>query len=197
MAIPLSAWADQPPTADDQDALALPDSTWNTRESPYKVDHASSAKYSEPLRDTPQSVTVLSETLLKEQNAQSLKDALRNVPGITFNSGEGGGGVGDSLTIRGFNADGNIYRDGVRDPAKYSRDDFFNTEGVEVFKGSSTAAWGVGAVGGAVNLVTKTRSWTTSTCSAAASARPTSSAAHWTSTTASTGSAKVRRSAST
>lgn len=157
MAIPLSAWADQPPTADDQDALALPDSTVQaTQESPYKVDRASSAKYSEPLRDTPQSVTVLSESLLKEQNAQSLKDALRNVPGITFNSGEGGGGVGDSLTIRGFNADGNIYRDGVRDPAKYSRDDFFNTEGVEVFKGSSTAAWGVGAVGGAVNLVTKT-----------------------------------------
>ena len=122
MAIPLSAWADQPPTADDQDALALPDSTVQaTQESPYKVDHASSAKYSEPLRDTPQSVTVLSETLLKEQNAQSLKDALRNVPGITFNSGEGGGGVGDSLTIRGFNADGNIYRDGVRDPACWRR----------------------------------------------------------------------------
>jgi len=158
MAIPLSAWAaKETAPAAEQDTLPLPDSTvQGAQDAPYKVDKASSAKMTEPLLDTPQSVTVISESLLKEQNAQSLKEALRNVPGITFNSGEGGGGVGDSLTIRGFNADGNIYRDGVRDPAKYSRDDFFNTESVEVLKGSSNAGWGVGAIGGAVNLVTKT-----------------------------------------
>ncbi len=93
--------------------------------------------------------------VLEEQHAQDLQDVLRNVPGITFNSGEGGGvgvGVGDSINIRGFSADGNIYRDGVRYPAKYTRSELFNTEQVEVMKGSSSSGWGVGAI----NMVTKT-----------------------------------------
>lgn len=161
MAIPMSAWAASQGVVDTQSASApgvtnLPATTIESEgEAAYKTDRASSTKMTESLLDTPQSVTVISQQLIKEQNAQSLKDALRNVPGITFNSGEGGGGVGDSLTIRGFNADGNIYRDGVRDPAKYSRNDFFNTDSVEILKGSSSAGWGVGATGGAVNLVTK------------------------------------------
>jgi len=161
MALPLSSWAASPQSVEaagtqDKGVTNLPETTIEDQtDAPYKVDKASSAKMTESLLDTPQSVTVISQQILKEQNAQSLQEALRNVPGITFNSGEGGGGVGDSLTIRGFNADGNIYRDGVRDPAKYSRNDFFNTESVEVLKGSSSAGWGVGATGGAVNLVTK------------------------------------------
>jgi catecholate siderophore receptor len=124
--------------------------------SPYQTEKLSGSKFTEPLRDTPQSITVVPSHVLQEQNAQDLKDVLRNVPGITFNSGEGGGGVGDSLNIRGFNADGNIYRDGVRDPVKYTHSELFNTEQVEVLKGSSGSGWGVGAIGGAVNLVTKT-----------------------------------------
>jgi len=129
MALPMSTWAAGQDQSAGQGAvgdLTLPATTIDSHtDAPYITDKLSSSKSTEPLLDTPQSVTVVSSQLLKEQNAQSLKDALRNVPGITFNSGEGGGGVGDSLTIRGFNADGNIYRDGVRDPAKYSRNDFF------------------------------------------------------------------------
>jgi len=159
MALPMSSWAADQVQTNGQAItgdLTLPATTIDSQsDAPYNSDKLSSSKSTEPLLDTPQSVTVINSQVLKEQNAQSLKDALRNVPGITFNSGEGGGGVGDSLTIRGFNADGNIYRDGVRDPAKYSRNDFFNTESVEVLKGSSSAGWGVGATGGAVNLVTK------------------------------------------
>ncbi|MDE1167236.1 MAG: TonB-dependent siderophore receptor [Pseudomonas sp.] len=123
---------------------------------PYQTERLSGSKFTEALRDTPQSISVVPKRVLQEQNAQDLKDVLRNVPGITFNSGEGGGGVGDSINIRGFNADGNIYRDGVRDPAKYTHSELFNTEQVEVLKGSSSSGWGVGAIGGAVNLVTKT-----------------------------------------
>ncbi|MFF7708534.1 TonB-dependent siderophore receptor [Pseudomonas sp. NPDC007930] len=124
--------------------------------SPYQTEKLSGSKFTEALRDTPQSISVVPKRVLQEQNAQDLKDVLRNVPGITFNSGEGGGGVGDSINIRGFSADGNIYRDGVRDPAKYTHSELFNTEQVEVLKGSSSSGWGVGAIGGAVNLVTKT-----------------------------------------
>lgn len=124
--------------------------------SDYQPERMSSSKYTEPLRDIPQSISVIPKKVLEEQNAQSLEDILRNVPGITFNSGEGNGGLGDSLNIRGFKSDGNIYRDGVRDVGKYTRSEIFNIEQVEVVKGSTSSTWGVGSVGGAVNLVTKT-----------------------------------------
>ncbi|WP_213881554.1 TonB-dependent siderophore receptor [Pseudomonas sp. dw_358] len=134
----------------------LIDATPDAGGTPYQTERLSGSKFTEPLRDTPQSISVVPKRVLEEQNAQDLKDVLRNVPGITFNSGEGGGGVGDSINIRGFSADGNIYRDGVRDPAKYTHSELFNTEQVEVLKGSSSSGWGVGAIGGAINMVTKT-----------------------------------------
>ena len=125
-------------------------------DAPYQTEKLSGSKFTQSLRDTAQSISVVPQRVIKEQNAQNLQDVLRNVPGITFNSGEGGGGVGDSINIRGFSADGNIYRDGVRDPAKYTHSELFNTESVEVLKGSSSSGWGVGAIGGAINMVTKT-----------------------------------------
>lgn len=125
------------------------------RVSEYQSKKMSSSKYTEPLRNIPQSISVIPKRVLEEQNAQSLEDILRNVPGITFNSGEGNGGLGDSLNIRGFSGDGNVYRDGARDVGKYTRSEIFNIEQVEVVKGSSSSTWGVGSIGGAVNLVTK------------------------------------------
>ncbi|MGY4494762.1 TonB-dependent receptor [Pseudomonas sp. TE3610] len=144
--------ADEVPTTLQLNQTVIED----TQDSPYQTDKLSGSKFTEALRDTPQSISVVPKRVLEEQNAQDLQDVLRNVPGITFNSGEGGGGVGDSINIRGFSADGNIYRDGVRDPAKYTRSELFNTEQVEVMKGSSSSGWGVGAIGGAINMVTKT-----------------------------------------
>lgn len=135
------------------DSLLVED---NQEVSGYRTERLSSGKFTEKLRDTPQSITVIPKKIIEQQNAETLEDILRNVPGVTFNSGEGGGGVGDSINIRGFSAENNIYRDGVRDPAKYSRSEMFNTEQVEVFKGGSASSWGVGAIGGAVNMVTKT-----------------------------------------
>ena len=43
-----------------------------------------------PLRDIPQSITVINSTLMQAQGATSLADALRNVPGITMGAAEGG-----------------------------------------------------------------------------------------------------------
>lgn len=145
--------ADQVPNTLQLDQTVIDAPQENT--APYQTEKLSGSKFTEALRDTPQSISVVPKRVLEEQNAQDLKDVLRNVPGITFNSGEGGGGVGDSINIRGFSADGNIYRDGVRDPAKYTRSELFNTEQVEVLKGSSSSGWGVGAIGGAINMVTK------------------------------------------
>lgn len=129
-------------------------------ETPYQTKKLSSPKYTQQLRDTPQSITVIPQAVIEQRNEQSLEDVLSNVPGVTFNSGEGNGGVGDSINIRGFNSGAyggsNVYIDGVRDSAFYTRSDMFNIEQVEVIKGSSSAAWGAGVIGGAINLVPKT-----------------------------------------
>ena len=63
---------------------------------------ASSRRYTEPLRDIPQTITVIPRAVIEEQNATTLRDVLRNVPGITIQAGEGGVPAGDNLTIRGF-----------------------------------------------------------------------------------------------
>ncbi len=120
-----------------------------------KTDNASSAKYAVPLLDVPQTITVVPRQVLDEQNALSLRQALSNVSGITFNAGEGGGGSGDSINIRGFSANANMQLDGLRDSAQTSRSDLFNLESVEVIKGPNSVFGGAGTTGGSINMVTK------------------------------------------
>ncbi|MRW89920.1 TonB-dependent siderophore receptor [Duganella sp. FT80W] len=127
-----------------------------TREAPaYKPENLSSPKFAQPLLDVPQSVTVVPKEILSEQNAQSLQDVLKNVPGITFTSGEGNLGWGDLFTIRGFSSEQSITVDGMRDAGMSSRNDTFNIEQVEVFKGTGSIESGTASVGGTVNLVSK------------------------------------------
>jgi catecholate siderophore receptor len=106
-----------------------------------------------PLLDTPQTVNVVPQQEIREQRANTMEDALRNVPGITFSAGEGGQ-QGDSPFIRGFQARGDIFRDGYRDPGWYTRD-LFDIDRVEVYKGPSSFAFGRGSTGGAINNVSK------------------------------------------
>lgn len=107
-----------------------------------------------PLINTPQTVNVVPQQLIQDQRASTLAEALRNVPGITFTAGEGGI-QGDNLTIRGYTARNDIFRDGIRDPGWYNRDTF-SIDRVEVLKGPSSFLFGRGSTGGIVNLVTKT-----------------------------------------
>jgi catecholate siderophore receptor len=115
---------------------------------------ASSPKYTEPLRDTPQTITVIPKTVIEEQGATTLRDVLRNVPGLTMTAGEGGAPAGDNLTLRGFSARNDIFIDGARDLGPQSRDPF-NLEQVEVVKGPGSAFTGRGSAGGSINLVSK------------------------------------------
>lgn len=115
----------------------------------------SSPKYTEPLRDIPQTIVVIPGSVYAEQGATSLRDVLRNTPGITFQQGEGGAAPGDNLFIRGFGARNDIYVDGARDAGVLTRDTF-NVEAVEVAKGPSSATSGRGSTGGSVNQVSKT-----------------------------------------
>ncbi|KAK0330620.1 hypothetical protein LTR94_032144, partial [Friedmanniomyces endolithicus] len=114
-----------------------------------------SPKATSSLLDTPQTVTVISDQVLRKQNLLTLRDALQTIPGITFGAGEGGGGYGDSINLRGFSANNDITIDGIRDSAQYSRTDPFNLQQIEVYNGANSVFNGSGSVGGTLNLVSK------------------------------------------
>lgn len=119
------------------------------------VPEVSSPKMTRPILETPRTINVIAEETILAQGATTLRDVLRNTPGITFQAGEGGGGVpGDTFSMRGFSTGNDITLDGMRESGAYSRD-AFNIEQVEVIKGPAGAIAGRGATGGSINIVTK------------------------------------------
>ena len=110
-------------------------------------------KGQQELRDVPQSVTVVTERLIDDRNLDTLKDTLKNTAGISFLAAEGGE---EDIRLRGFSlqATGDIFVDGLRDPAFYERDSF-NWDRLEVLRGSASMLFGRGSTGGAVNQVSK------------------------------------------
>ncbi|HBP4573641.1 TPA: TonB-dependent siderophore receptor [Pseudomonas aeruginosa] len=155
----LMAACSSPALAEDaarkDDPLELGADTVTGEQASSRVERSASAKYAVPLLDTPQTVTVVPQKVIQEQNALSLRQVLSNVSGITFNAGEGGGGSGDSINIRGFSANANMQVDGLRDSAQTSRSDLFNLEAVEVIKGPNSVFGGAGTSGGSINMVSK------------------------------------------
>jgi catecholate siderophore receptor len=111
-------------------------------------------KYQQTLKETPQSISVISQPVMRAQASTTLRDVLRNVAGISLAAGEGGA-QGDNLTIRGFAARNDLFMDGMRDFGSYYRDPF-NTEEVAVLQGPSSVTFGRGSTGGVVNQETKT-----------------------------------------
>ncbi|WGJ13130.1 TonB-dependent siderophore receptor [Methylocapsa sp. D3K7] len=106
-----------------------------------------------PILDTPQSITVVPQQLIQDQQDSTVVETLRNVPGVTFFGGEGGT-QGDNIAIRGYSARNDFYRDGVRDPGWYTRDTF-SVQNVEVLKGPSSFLFGRGSTGGVINMTSK------------------------------------------
>ena len=103
--------------------------------------------------NTPQSIDLVPEKVIQEQGVNNLQDALKNVPGITLNSGEGGT-HGDLVNLRGFSVSDDYFLDGLRDTGLYTRDSF-DYESVEVLKGPSSTLFGRGTTGGVINQVSK------------------------------------------
>src|SRR5687768_11286641 len=69
----------------------LPDVVVKGQQQPadsYKPEAVQSPKYTEPLRDVPQTITVVPRAVMEQQNATTLRDVLRNVPGISYQAGE-------------------------------------------------------------------------------------------------------------
>lgn len=121
---------------------------------PYKVDKSADGRFTEPLRDTPKSITVIPKEVIEDQGATSLRELARATPGVTLGTGEGGNAFGDRIFIRGFEARNDVYIDGQRDPGVSSRE-IFAVEQVEIVKGPSAAYFGRGTTGGSVGLESK------------------------------------------
>jgi catecholate siderophore receptor len=124
------------------------------RQAPYKVDRSADSRFTEPLRDTPKSVTVIPKEVIEDQGATSFRELARTTPGVTLGTGEGGNAFGDRIFIRGFEARNDVYIDGQRDPGVSSRE-IFAVEQVEIVKGPSAAYFGRGTTGGSVGLESK------------------------------------------
>lgn len=104
--------------------------------------------------DVPQAVTTVTNSIMEQQQVGSLKEALRNVSGLSFNAAEGGRS-GDNMNLRGFYTFGDIYLDGIRDTAQYNRETF-NLEQIDVLRGAGAMLFGRGQAGGVINQVSKT-----------------------------------------
>ncbi|MBX3628526.1 MAG: TonB-dependent siderophore receptor [Nitrosomonas sp.] len=124
------------------------------RSNEYKVDESASQKFTAPLIDTPKSITIITDEVIKDSGSLSFQDALRTTPGITFGGGEGGIAAGDRPFIRGFDVFSSIYVDGLRDLGTQVRE-IFAVEQMEVLKGPSGSFDGRGSAGGSINIVTK------------------------------------------
>ncbi|MEG1356776.1 TonB-dependent receptor [Comamonas sp.] len=123
-------------------------------DSGFKAETSAQGKFTAPLLDTPKTVQVINEELIKQTGATSLQDALRSTPGITFGNGEGGNPSGDQPFIRGMDAQSSTFVDGMRDISAGTRE-VFNVEAVEVIKGADSAYAGRGGAGGSINIATK------------------------------------------
>jgi catecholate siderophore receptor len=140
--------------AQDKEAIPIPPVEVQEQRPGYIVPNLGTSRIPGPIRDIPQSITVVPQELMQQQGVSNLQDALRNVTGISFQAGEGGGAQGNNLSLRGFNARNDFFLDGVRDQGSYFRD-IFNIEAVEVLKGPSALYFGRGTTGGIINQVSK------------------------------------------
>jgi catecholate siderophore receptor len=143
-----------PPPAAATDVNAAASTAGTAGTGGYLATTPSLSRVPTPILNTPQTINVITQQVIQEQVSSTVRDALRNVAGVTFRAGEGGN-QGDTPYIRGFSAQSDIFRDGVRDPGWYTRDTFA-VDAVEVYKGPAAVLFGRGSTGGVINLVSKT-----------------------------------------
>ncbi len=125
---------------------------------PYRADTSLTATRTlTPLRDVPQSVTVVTQTMIADQRMQSMADVTRYVPGIGMGQGEGNR---DAPILRGNSTTADFFVDGIRDDVQYFRD-LYNVERVEALKGPNAMIFGRGGAGGVINRATRQADWST------------------------------------
>lgn len=153
IAVSSPAFAEETAPADgDRDYLPADIVITGTKDNFTATDGSSATKTPTPLIDVPQTVAVITDDQLEDQAVRQLQDALRYVPGISIETGEG---HRDEIFIRGQETTADFYLDGLRDDAQYYRS-LYNIDRVEVLKGANALIFGRGGGGGVVNRVSKT-----------------------------------------
>ena len=109
-----------------------------------------------PLRDIPQSISVVTKEQIRDQSMSSITDVVTYVPGITSHQGENNR---DQVVIRGNSTSADFFLNGVRDDVQYYRD-LYNVERVEALKGPNSMLFGRGGGGGVINRVSKEAGFT-------------------------------------
>lgn len=139
-------------TADDQTTITVVG-----RRPAYSENETTTATRTDtPLRDVPQSVSIITNDLIEDQGMRSMADVARYVPGVSMGQGEG---HRDAPTLRGNASTADFFVDGVRDDVQYYRD-LYNAERIEILKGPNAMIFGRGGGGGVINRVTEWAGWT-------------------------------------
>ena len=121
---------------------------------PYKANVSGDQRRVKPIAETPATISVLTQTQIKESGKSDLREVLAAQPGVTLGTGENGNAFGDRYIVRGHEARSDVFVDGLRDPGMTTRESFA-TEQVEITKGPSSTFAGRGSSGGAINSITK------------------------------------------
>jgi TonB-dependent siderophore receptor len=127
-----------------------------TPSSLYTVPEVSIGKTPQSLKETPQSISVITRQRLDDQNITKLEDALKQTTGVTVQRFDGAGNY-NTLQSRGFDI-GSIMLDGI----PISQNGNFSTaldtamyERIEVLRGPAGLLQGAGEPGGTINMVRK------------------------------------------
>jgi catecholate siderophore receptor len=151
----MGAFTAFPAAAEDEFAETEPVTVLGQRGDYRQVETSTATRTDTPLRDVPQSVTIVTDDLIEDQAMRSMADVVRYVPGVSMGQGEG---HRDAPTLRGNSSTADFFVDGVRDDVQYYRD-LYNAERVEVLKGPNAMIFGRGGGGGVINRVTEWANW--------------------------------------
>lgn len=117
----------------------------------YSVTRATTAtKTDTPIMETPVSIQAVPRAVMDDQQVISVSDAVRNISGVQ----PGGYAFYDNFILRGFDAGGSTYRNGLRHISTTSLETA-NLDVIEILKGPASILYGRAEPGGIINLATK------------------------------------------
>lgn len=126
----------------------------------YRVPNSSTATGTDaPILETPFSVQVIPQEIIRDQQITQIKDALGNISGVIYR-GDVQGRSGNTFIIRGF-TDAPVLLDGFRrfgssgEGNSQPNFEVANLEQIEVLKGPASILYGAIEPGGLINLVSK------------------------------------------
>jgi|SaaInl1SG_22_DNA_1037389.scaffolds.fasta_scaffold00232_25 catecholate siderophore receptor len=118
----------------------------------YKSSYSSSAtKTNTNIMDLPQTITIINQQQLNDQQITDMSKSVTYSPGIDVDQGEGNR---DAFIIRGNKTSADLYLDGIKDDAEYYRD-LYNIDQVDILMGANGILFGKGGSGGVINRVSK------------------------------------------